>query len=172
VTKSKPLPAAELLWDELTYNPVDGALYWQRKKPGRSCPLSQRIGYQNKSGYWRVKLCYRQYFQHLLVWKWVTGEDVPGGYQVDHIDMNPANNAWSNLRLLTNASNRMNNTGRGYGFYPDLYWQRPWKVGAYVALGRTANEWYATEEEAARRVKEIRRVRIGECEVVKVASKP
>lgn len=172
MTKSKPLPPAELLWDELRYNPLDGALYWQRKKPGRSCPLSWRIGYQSEWGYWRVKLCYRQYFQHLLIWKWVTGEDVPDGYQVDHIDMNPANNAWSNLRLLTNASNRMNNTGRGYGYYPQVYPAKPWKVGAFVALGQTANEWYATEVEAIARVAGIRAARIAECKVINVPSKP
>lgn len=160
MTKSRSLPPAELLWDELQYDPLSGALYWRRKKPGRSRPLSQRIGYQDTLGYWRVKLCYRQYFQHLLIWKWVTGNDLPDGYQVDHIDMNPSNNAWSNLRLLTRAANRMHNTGKGYGYYPAAHPAKPWKVGAYVALGQSANEWYATEEEALQRATQIRSARI------------
>ena len=165
MTKSKPLPPAEALWDEIFYDPLGGGLYWRRKKSGRSCPLEQRIGYQNQWGYWRVKLCYRQYFQHLLIWKWVTGKDVPDGYQVDHIDKNPGNNCWANLRLLTNASNRMNNTGLGYCYVPYGVKGRPWKVGVYIGKGVTANEWYATEQQAMERVAEVRARRIAEGEI-------
>lgn len=44
---------------------------------------------------------------HRLAWRYVTGDD-PGDSQVDHIDLNKTNNAFSNLRLVTSKQNNEN----------------------------------------------------------------
>jgi hypothetical protein len=42
---------------------------------------------------------------HRLIWKWMTGEDPP---EVDHVDGDPTNNAWHNLRASTSTDSNRN----------------------------------------------------------------
>ena len=44
---------------------------------------------------------------HTIIWEIFNGE-VPHGYQVDHIDGDPKNNAISNLRIVTSQGNNRN----------------------------------------------------------------
>lgn len=63
---------------------------------------------QSKSGrYYRVHLAYginKKILVHRGVWEAFNGE-IPEGMDVDHIDNNPANNALSNLQLLSHSDN-------------------------------------------------------------------
>jgi hypothetical protein len=160
VTKSKPTPPAELLWEELDYNPLTGALYWRRSKSGRRTPRNQRIGFQNEWGYWRVRLCYRNYFQHLLIWKWVTGEDLPDGHHLDHINGVKSDNSWGNLRVLSHGANLSHRKTKGYTFVNDVYRSKPWRVNVYTQKGKPAREYFATEAEAKARAEEVKAQRI------------
>lgn len=67
--------------------------------------LNQRT--QNK-GYYTVTICKngkrKDRLVHRLVWEAFNGM-VPNGYEVNHIDENKANNALSNLELLTHREN-------------------------------------------------------------------
>ena len=44
---------------------------------------------------------------HRLIWVWMTGDD-PGTDVIDHINGDPYDNRWDNLRRCTRAQNQMN----------------------------------------------------------------
>lgn len=57
-------------------------------------------------GYRRIQIDGHFYYAHRLAWLYVVG-DVPPN-QIDHIDMNPNNNRFCNLRLATSSENNRN----------------------------------------------------------------
>lgn len=56
--------------------------------------------------YWRVRVNYFDHMVHRIIWKMMTGDDPHG--EIDHIDGNPQNNRWNNLRLATHVENMWN----------------------------------------------------------------
>lgn len=60
------------------------------------------------TGYVRIRAAGRLYYLHRLVWLLKTG-DYPS-CDIDHVDLNKANNNFSNLRLATRSENRRNGT--------------------------------------------------------------
>jgi hypothetical protein len=58
----------------------------------------------------RIQIGYRgvTYRAHVLAHWFMTGENVPEGYEIDHRDRNPGNNRWSNLRLVERSLNNHN----------------------------------------------------------------
>jgi hypothetical protein len=106
----KPLPPVELLRAVLDYDPDTGTLTWKRRPawtfrgetvkrvgatwnaqhPGRPAFYTpNRFGHLN--GY----INGTPYLAHRIIWKLVTGKEPDF---IDHIDGNPGNNRWSNLR--------------------------------------------------------------------------
>ncbi len=64
-------------------------------------------GYVNAKGA-TVSLNYSAYLVHRVIYCLKTGKDVPVNLVVDHIDRNPMNNAFENLRLVTQSENMKN----------------------------------------------------------------
>jgi hypothetical protein len=102
--KPLPLPTQERLQELFDYSVTTGTLYHlQRQAKGRGDghagrPISGRI---------YVIIEGQRYMAHRLVWCWMTGQD-PAHLHIDHIDGNPSNNAWHNLRLADRCQNLSN----------------------------------------------------------------
>jgi HNH endonuclease len=106
----------------LRYDPVTGRLFWKKR------PLSMfsRGGHAakhnmdkwnarwadqeaftaiKKGGYRHGAIRGVTYLAHRVIWKMQTGK---WPEEIDHIDGNSSNNAWSNLRSVSRRSNRRN----------------------------------------------------------------
>ena len=75
--------------------------------PMKRVPAGSEAGRLNGEGYYHVQLYGFTYLNHRIVWALVNQVD-PALFQIDHIDMNRANNDPSNLRLATNRQNNQN----------------------------------------------------------------
>jgi hypothetical protein len=100
----KPLPPLETLLDLFFYDPKTGMLIWR---------ITNRIAgvkiYQNEKPHsMTIKIGTLQYKIHRIIWKLMTGSDP--AVTVDHIDRNPFNNKWKNLREATFVE-QLYNTG-------------------------------------------------------------
>lgn len=96
------LPPQERLRELFDYCPQTGILTHKRLhkrmhgKPA-GCYRTRRGG---RKWLVLVSIDHVQYPAHRLIWRYVTGEDP--AVSIDHIDRNPFNNCWSNLRLADN----------------------------------------------------------------------
>jgi len=108
--KFSALPSQHQLRSKLDYDPRTGLLRWRIDKAS-TCPAGTVAGAITHKGYVRLKFDGRAYLAHRVIWKWVTGDEPP--HQIDHIDLNKANNAWLNLRPATNSQNHMNRAAIG-----------------------------------------------------------
>jgi len=103
----KPLPTAEELWQLFDYKPISGDLIW-RTDISRKVRAGTKAGCLNKQrGYMVVGINRLSYPVHRLIWVWMTNTVIEN-MQIDHIDCDKQNNAWSNLRLATVSQNQAN----------------------------------------------------------------
>lgn len=76
------------------------------------------IGSKNKKNkYVYLALCINNEIvfdgaMHRLIWQYYHKQEIPKGYEIDHIDTNPSNNSISNLRLCTRKENCNNELTR------------------------------------------------------------
>lgn len=87
------------------YSPDTGTLTWRVNRSGNAIRGTQ-AGSLSGGGYRAVRFDGRTYKVHRLAWLIVTG-CWPNG-QIDHIDCNPSNNRWENLREATHQQNTAN----------------------------------------------------------------
>ena len=94
-----------ILRKHFTYNPITGELLWKLPTSKMHKPKDV-AGNLDKKGYHVVCIKGQTYFVHRVAWammegKWPTKE-------IDHIDRNPANNSWDNLRQVTRSQQNQN----------------------------------------------------------------
>jgi hypothetical protein len=155
----KPLPAAEELWELFDYKPLTGELVW-RIKAGRRVHVGDVAGCLKPRGYYEICWKQRNYTNHRVVWKWVTGAD-PGAMHIDHINRIKHDNRHWNLRLATGTQNRHNRAAKGY-IKTGNHWYARIRVDLkWVPLGS-----YATPEEAHAAYKKAAAELYGEFAVV------
>lgn len=137
---------AERLRELLYYNHETGEFRWKtRRRNGRLAGSLLRV-----TGYYRVGLDGRAYLAHRLAWLWMTGT---WPKDIDHVDRNPLNNRWSNLREATQSENngnmkldKRNKTGfRGVSEVKGSKIGRRWR--AFIAKKTIGT--FASPEEAA-----------------------
>lgn len=93
------------------YDPDTGLFTWKPRKDKFGRPIAKTLndsvaGYVGPDGYWQVEINNKSYKVHRLIWALMTGEHPTA--QIDHINMDKADNRWCNLRLATNSQNQAN----------------------------------------------------------------
>ena len=105
----KQYPNKSYFEQYLTYNEKLGKLFWKKKtKPNNNrVKVGREAGYSNCYGYKNIGLENQEYMYHRVLWVMHHGS-IPRDRQIDHIDQNPQNNHISNLRIVTDAENKLN----------------------------------------------------------------
>ena len=97
--------SAEYVKSRLSYDPNTGIFVWKNS----GSPVQRRCGMaagSSVNGYVRIVLEKRSYAAHRLAWLVMTGK-WPSDL-VDHKNMIPSDNRWSNLREASNSQNLAN----------------------------------------------------------------
>lgn len=90
----------------LRYDYVTGVFTWNVSSRGHK-KIGRKAGWKDNQGYLHIRLDGVLYPAHRLAWLYVTGEWPKGGF-VDHINTNPSDNKWDNLRDATKRVNQEN----------------------------------------------------------------
>jgi len=150
----------ERLKELLGYDPETGVFTW---RVNRTAGLKKGdvAGAIDSEGYRLLCLDKRYYKAHRAAWLYMTGEWP--AHSIDHIDRNPSNNRFSNLRVATTAQNGMNRRldARNASGVTGVSWcknSKKWRAdigenGKLVRLGRFDSLAAAT---AARKAAEER----------------
>jgi len=154
----------------LDYHPKLGLFFWRRRPEVTQYDRSWNTRYAGSvagtptvpRGYVQILLNGKLYLGHRLAFLWMTGKWPE--FEGDHIDGNPSNNRWSNLRDATRGQGMMNTGPRsdnGSG-YRGVYWsttKRRWVANIYANKKRhyigyfdTAEAAHAAYAEAAKRL--------------------
>jgi hypothetical protein len=97
---------------QIYYDPKTGNVWWLESRQGRD--MTKPVGCWAGGGsspHLTIRLDYKRHYLHRVIWLYMTGNwpDM----EIDHIDGNPENNKWANLRLATASQNQANKKGRG-----------------------------------------------------------
>jgi hypothetical protein len=99
--------------DFFNYDPASGSFY--SKVTGKYTKPS------HSEGYHRVQFRGIRYYVHRLSYWWLTNE---WPEEVDHIDINPSNNKFKNLRPATPQQNSCNKSTYGSSRYRGVCWYK------------------------------------------------
>jgi hypothetical protein len=118
MSQSNVRPSVAYLRDKYSYNPFTGTLHRRdndRPLRGNRCKRTHQLSIHGSS----------RHPYGVVVFAWIHGRWPIQGMEIDHIDRNPFNQRWYNLREVTRRQN-MQNTRRA-------------RSGAY----RSGDSWYA-----------------------------
>ena len=89
----------------LHYDPITG-VFTRLSAPNNKFKIGSIAGSRNKDGYIHMKVDGARFRAHRLAFLYMEGYFPE--HQVDHIDRNPSNNIWSNLRHVGKSCNMLN----------------------------------------------------------------
>ena len=121
---SIPLPAQDYINEAFSYDKISGFLHWKERPREHFGSFQSYISFNmlypgkragtvyttRKWRYLNIRLMNRSWSAHRIIYKMVTGEEPD---EIDHIDRNGLNNAWTNLRPCTKAQNMQNRRSAG-----------------------------------------------------------
>lgn len=145
--KAHPLPDQPYLLSRFSYDPETGLLRWKPipktdrfTRTWNTRYAGRVVGSPNEKGQLQVNLDKKILKAHRIIWKMVTGDDIP---LVEHRDTDPGNNRWINLRPATKSQNMGNHDGwkkrelpRGVSLSRGLYRAQIFIEGKPKFLGR------------------------------------
>jgi HNH endonuclease len=129
------------LREVLEYNPESGVWVWivrtgQKSKPGKIA------GSLDNDGYVVIRIDRANYRAHRLAWLYMTGSWPR--VTIDHINLEPADNRWVNLREATYSQNNANRRRCGASGIKGVYPHKGrWRVNfrnKYVGLFDTQEQ--------------------------------
>ena len=97
------LITAEQLRATLKYDAGSGVFFWVNSRRGVSA--GQRAGADGGQGYIEIRIDGKKYRAHRLAWLYVYGV---WPQEIDHINMDKADNRLNNLRIATHSQNMAN----------------------------------------------------------------
>lgn len=92
------------LKEALLYKPETGKWRWIINIS--HCRVGSRAGHRRKRGYNIIRIDGKDYLSHRLAWFYMTGRWPKE--QIDHINGDPSDNRWDNLREATGFQNHAN----------------------------------------------------------------
>lgn len=129
----RPLPPQTVIMEWLHYDPITGLFTWMKEPAIMPRDRLQIAGGIRENGYVYIGINgYGQLAAHRLAWVYVHGS-IPEGMEVDHIDVDPSNNALANLRLATSSQQKMNKRVQSNN--------RSGLKGAYYHACRKGKKW-------------------------------
>ena len=102
--------SADRLRKLLHYDPETGVFVRVVAGRGRSSRVGDVAGTRRADGYLRLCVGGNVYRSHRLAWLYMTGAWPEN--EVDHINNDPSDNRWSNLRAATRSQNEANKRAR------------------------------------------------------------
>jgi hypothetical protein len=139
---------AERVRELLDYNPETGVFTW-RVSPSWNARAGDVTGCPEVGGYLRIVVDRYLYKAHRLAWLYMAGEWPKAG--IDHVDGNPANNRWHNLRQANQSQNMANSRRLGPSGFKGITWngqKRKW-VAQIKVNGKQKHLGYFDSAEGA-----------------------
>lgn len=154
----------DILKEFLSYDPLTGNFTWN-KSEAVFIKTGDLAGCLDNKGYIIITLFNKCYKAHRLAFLYMQGFLLDTDYDIDHIDRNPANNAWENLRVATRSENQSNRhstkSNTGIKGVHKLKYNGMYKASVELN-GRQVTRLFTDAEQASKWVAEARRVLHGE----------
>jgi hypothetical protein len=103
IRNPRPTPSQERLRELFRYNQRTGKLYWRKNKNPEL--INREAGTKRKDNYYSVFVEGYKFAVHRIIYKYMTGAEAK---VIDHINGNPSDNRWVNLRSVNHQANNMN----------------------------------------------------------------
>ena len=121
------------LGELLDYNPLTGVFRW-KSQPSNRVRKGSVAGSTRPDGYVIIRIQGKDYLAHRLAYYYITGAWPTD--EIDHIDNNPNNNTWANLREATRSENNRNTVGYSSTGIKNVYYRegkkKPYQVKIMV----------------------------------------
>lgn len=145
----------------LHYDPASGKFTWLKASSRRTDLVGKPAGCVNARGYFRISVLGKSHLSHRLAFLYMTGRFPT--HVVDHINGDPSDNSWANIREATQSQNLANQKARNLRGVKNVYPQDgKWVVRLMVNKTYKTEGLYATLEEAANAAKKARKAAWGE----------
>ena len=147
----------QTLKEYLQYNQYTGEFTWI-KNPGTNITIGAVAGCFDSKGYIKITILGSQTYGHRLAFLYMDGV-IPT--MVDHIDGNPSNNKYINLRATTHSGNMRNSSisGRNTTGVKGVSWNsryQKYKVQITIEGKQRGLGYYSSLGEATKVIKEAR----------------